>query len=145
MERDVYVCTFARLHVDTSRRGQLGTLHLHLSSNNCILNLLPSWSTSRLHQQGFLHLHLSPSTQRQRQRRLHCRSRGTTLVTAAYQTRLAQGFPKDMFKGTISGVNTVVHEGRGLNMTLASRCLAWGWRLSSAVGHRLHWTRCLDV
>ena len=67
---------------------------------------LPSWSTSRLRQQGMLHLHLSSST----------------TAFLAYQTtaeeRLSQGVPKDMFKGAVSGVNTIVHEGRGLNMTL---------------------------
>ena len=40
----------------------------------------------------------------------------------AYQTtaeeRLAQGVPKDMFKRAVSGVNTNMHKGRGLNMTL---------------------------
>ena len=39
-----------------------------------------------------------------------------------YQTtaeeRLAHGVPKDMFKGAVNRVNTIVHEGRGPNMTL---------------------------
>ena len=34
------------------------------------------------------------------------------------EERLAQGVPEDMFKGAVSGVDTIVHDGRGLNMTL---------------------------
>ena len=48
----------------------------------------------------------------------------------AYQTtageRLAHGVPKDMFKGAVSGVNTSVHEGRGLNMTLDAQSFRVG-------------------
>ena len=45
----------------------------------------------------------------------------------AYQTtaegRLARGVPKDMSKGGVCG--TIVHEGRGLSMTLDAHSLSW--------------------
>ena len=111
---------------------------------HCTQHQLLLWNTSRLRQQGMLHLHMSSRTQRLRQWRstftcivgvvdvratLHCTVDDLQRhYFVAYQTtaeeRLAHGVPKDMFKEAVCG--TVVHEGRGLNMTLDAHSFELG-------------------